>query len=95
MTLFRPEALEHKRRKLHGEVIIVQPVSFFVLTAIFFVLTVVMVGFLASGEYKRKETVIGYIAPERGLSVIRAEAGHGRYKVNWRLFGRYGCCHSK
>ena len=75
MTLFRKEALEHKRRKLHGEVIIVQPVSFFVLTATFFVLTAVMVVFLASGEYKRKETVIGYIAPERGLSVIRADQG--------------------
>ncbi|MBL4853216.1 MAG: HlyD family efflux transporter periplasmic adaptor subunit [Robiginitomaculum sp.] len=75
MTLFRPEALEHKRRKLHGEVIIVQPVSFFVLTAVFFVVTAVIVAFLASGEYKRKETVIGYIAPERGLSVIRADQG--------------------
>ena len=75
MTLFRPEAFEHKRRKLHGEVIIVQPVSFFVLTATFFVLTAFMVAFLASGEYKRKETVVGYIAPERGLSVIRADQG--------------------
>ena len=75
MTLFRPEALEHKRRKLHGEVIIVQPVSFFVLTATFFVLTTFIVAFLASGEYKRKETVVGYIAPERGLSVIRADQG--------------------
>lgn len=75
MTLFRPESLEHKRRKLHGDVIIVQPVSFFVLTATFIVLTTVIVSFLARGEYKRKETVIGYIAPERGLSVIRADQG--------------------
>jgi len=75
MTLFRPEALEHKRRKLHGEVIIVQPVGFFVLTAVFFVITAVIVAFLASGEYKRKETVLGFIAPERGLSVIRADQG--------------------
>jgi membrane fusion protein len=75
MTLFRKEVLEHKRRKLHGEVIIVQPVSFFIMTAVFFVLVAVMVGFLANGSYKRKETVIGYIAPERGLSVIRADQG--------------------
>ncbi|PHR55331.1 MAG: hypothetical protein COA43_15660 [Robiginitomaculum sp.] len=75
MTLFRPESLEHKRRKLHGEVIIVQPMSFFILTATFFVLTAVIVMFLANGTYQRKETVIGYIAPERGLSVIRADQG--------------------
>jgi len=25
MTLFRQESLDHKRRKLHGEVILVQP----------------------------------------------------------------------
>ena len=75
MTLFRKEALDNKRRKLHGEVIIVQPVSFFIITAVFFVITFVIVGFLANGNYKRKETVIGYIAPERGLSVIRADQG--------------------
>lgn len=75
MTLFRPESLEHKRRKLHGEVIIVQPVGFFIMTATFFVLTAFIVAFLASGEYKRKETVVGFMAPERGLSVIRADQG--------------------
>lgn len=75
MTLFRKEVLDHKRRKLHGEVIIVQPVSFFLITVVFFVITLVIVGFLANGNYKRKETVIGYIAPERGLSVIRADQG--------------------
>lgn len=75
MILFRPESINHQRRKLHGEVIIVQPVSFFVLTATFFVLTIAMILFLANGNYKRKETVVGYIAPEKGLSVIRADQG--------------------
>jgi len=28
LPLFRKEALDHKRRKLHGEVILVQPVGF-------------------------------------------------------------------
>jgi len=73
MTLFRKEALDHKRRKLHGEVILVQPVGFFIMTVVFFCVTLGLVGFLLNGEYKRKETVMGYLAPSNGLSIIRAD----------------------
>ncbi len=75
MTLFRKEALDHKRRKLHGEVILVQPVGFFIMTVVFFAVTLGLVGFLLNGEYKRKETVVGYLAPSNGLSIIRADQG--------------------
>jgi len=75
MSLFRNEALDHKRRKLHGEVILVQPVGFFVITVVFFVVTLGLVGFLLNGEYKRKETVLGYLVPANGLSIIRADQG--------------------
>lgn len=75
MTLFRKEAIDHKRRKLHGEVILVQPVKFFAYTAVFFCVTLALVGFLLNGEYKRKETVLGYIVPTNGLSLIRADQG--------------------
>ena len=75
MTLFRKEAVDHKRRKLHGEVILVQPVKFFAFTAVFFFVTLILVGFLLNGEYKRKETVLGYIVPSNGLSIIRADQG--------------------
>lgn len=75
MSFFRKESLDHKRRKLHGEVILVQPIGFFVITALFFAVTAALVFFLMNGEYKRKETVIGYINPSNGLSVIRADQG--------------------
>jgi len=75
MTLFRKEAIDHKRRKLHGEVILVQPVGFFIMTIVFFAVTLGLVGFLLNGEYKRKETVTGYLAPANGLSIIRADQG--------------------
>jgi len=75
MTLFRKEVLNHKRRKLHGDVILVQPVGFFVMTAVFFAVTLGLVGFLLNGEYKRKETVLGYLAPSNGLSIIHADQG--------------------
>ncbi len=75
MTLFRQESLDHKRRKLHGEVIFVQPVGFFITTFVFFAVTMTIVAFLMRGEFLRKETVVGYINPSNGLSVIRADQG--------------------
>lgn len=75
MSLFRQESIDQKRRKLHGEVIFVQPVSFFVITAVFFFVTLALVFFLVQGEFHRKENVLGYINPSNGLSVIRAEQG--------------------
>ncbi len=52
-----------------------QPVGFYVITGVFFVITLALVGFLVTGEYKRKETVLGYLAPSSGLSIVRADQG--------------------
>jgi len=81
LSLFRKEALDHKRRKLHGEVILVQPVGFFMMTVVFFTVTLGLVGFLLNGEYKRKETVTGYLATANGLSIIREDQGGGLTQV--------------
>ena len=39
MSLFRKEVLAARSRKLHGDVILMQPVSFKVITGMFFLLT--------------------------------------------------------
>ena len=52
-----------------------QPVKLFVITVVMFAVTLALVGFLMTGEYKRKETVAGYIQPANGLSIIRADQG--------------------
>jgi len=70
---FRQKSIDHKRRKLHEEVILVQPISFFVVTAVFFFVTIVIVVFLMRGEFLRKESVVGYISPSNEGSVIRAD----------------------
>lgn len=75
MSLFRQESIDHKRRKLHGEVIFVQPIGFFIMTAVFLAVTLVIVSFLMRNEFLRKENVVGYINPSNGLSVIRADQG--------------------
>jgi len=75
MSLFRQESLDNKRRKLHGEVILVQPIGFFITTFVFLVVTMIIVSFLMRNEFLRKENVVGYINPSNGLSVIRADQG--------------------
>jgi len=75
MSLFRKEVLAARSRKLHGDVILMQPVSFKVITSVFFVLTSAAVFFAAGQEYTRKETTVGYISPESGLTTIRAAQG--------------------
>lgn len=73
--LFRQESLEYKRRKLHGEVIFVQPVGFYIITFVFFAVTLGIVAFLMRSDFLRKESVVGYINPSSGLVVIRADQG--------------------
>ena len=75
MSLFRNEVLAARSRKLHGDVILMQPVSFKVITGVFFLLASAVVYFAGSQEYTRKETTIGYISPESGLTTIRAAQG--------------------
>jgi len=71
LTLFRQESIDHKRRKLHGEAILVQPVSFFAITAVMFVVVMALVFVLMRGEYKRKDTMpkllTVYLAPAGGV----------------------------
>ncbi|QND44388.1 HlyD family efflux transporter periplasmic adaptor subunit (plasmid) [Rhizobium lusitanum] len=73
-ALFRTEAIEHRRR-LRGEVMIAQPVSHGVMTAILGVFVVVGATYLMTGTYARKETVQGYVAPTGGLAQLYATKG--------------------
>ncbi|MDR5012108.1 HlyD family efflux transporter periplasmic adaptor subunit [Agrobacterium fabacearum] len=73
-ALFRTQAIEHRRR-LRGEVMIAQPVSHGVMTAILGVFVVVGSTYLMTGTYARKETVQGYIAPTGGLAQLYATKG--------------------
>lgn len=73
-TLFRTEAMEHRRR-LRGEVMIAQPVSHGVMTAILGAFVVLGATYLMTGTYARKETVQGYVAPTGGLAQLYATKG--------------------
>ena len=65
--LFRREAIDHQRQRLLGEVLVAQPLSFALLTALLGLATLGILVFLVLGDYARKERVKGYLVPEGGL----------------------------
>lgn len=75
MEIFRRQSLDHKRRRLHGEVMLTQPMAFMVLTLTVTAIVVAGVIYLASGSFARKETVAGWLAPDKGLAQSYAARG--------------------
>lgn len=73
--LFRAESLEYQQRKLWGDVAIVQPLSFKILTTFIVVVTIVGLAYVSVGNYHRTENVLGYVAPVGGIAHIYADRG--------------------
>lgn len=72
MNLFRQEVIKHQSDKLFGEVILIRPLSFAFLTALLVVFVAVVLVFLLYGKYGRKETVGGFLLPDKGLVNVYA-----------------------
>jgi len=73
--LFRQEVIEYRRRRLLGDVIVVQPLGQSILTAALTVSCFVGLAFLAAGTYSKTETVPGYLAPAGGIVQVYANRG--------------------
>lgn len=74
-SLFRSEVIEHRRRRLMGEVIVVQPVTQAMMTGVLTLFSVAGLTYLTTGTYAKTETVPGYVAPTGGLAQIYASHG--------------------
>lgn len=70
--LFRPEAVEHKNKRLHGVVILAQSWSYAALTAFFCCVVLALVLFSLNFGFTRKETVTGVVVPDRGVVRLAA-----------------------
>jgi len=73
--LFRREAVEDKRRRVYGSVILTQPLSLKITGAVLLLFAALAVAFLATFEFQRKETVPGYIGSSAGLISLYAKNG--------------------
>ena len=65
--LYRQSAVDAQKQRLHGDVLLAQPMSIFLTVAILFISFSLLLVFLNYAEYSRKETVQGYILPDKGV----------------------------
>jgi membrane fusion protein len=75
MSLFRKEAISHQSERLTGAITLAQPLSIKLTVLILVSVAVAIVAFLFSAEYSRKETVRGFLMPNKG--VIKSFANQG------------------
>lgn len=75
-SLFRTEALEGQGQAWLGSIQLVRPISLTALTVAAVLIAAATGLFLTQGQYTRRMTVAGVLAPERGvLRVLPAQAG--------------------
>ncbi len=76
LPLFRKQAVDHQREKLYGDIILTQPISYYVLATFLVGITIIVIFFLVTHSYARKEKVAGIIVPQQGMvSVFPPQAG--------------------
>jgi len=75
MSLFRKEAVSHQSERLTGSITLAQPLSIKLVVSILVLVAVAIISFLFNAEYTRKETVRGFLMPEKG--VIKSFARQG------------------
>ncbi len=70
--MFRVEALAAQKQKLHGDVFLIQPITFAAITLTVVSTAALAVLLLVTGSYARSEHVAGHLVPSKGLVKIQA-----------------------
>lgn len=65
--IFRREVIKSQRRRLFGDVIIIQPLPLRVCGALLLSVVIFVFAFLTFGSFSRAEKVSGYLVPDAGL----------------------------
>ena len=74
--LFRTEAEDEQRIRILGEIILIRPLSFTVLTAIALPMAICVILFFVFGTYTRRISVEGVVTPDEGMvKVYPRQAG--------------------
>ncbi|MNJ24105.1 Colicin V secretion protein CvaA [compost metagenome] len=70
--LFRPEAIAARQIDWMGEIVLIRPVSFTMLTMVAIVLAAMVVTFVFYGSYTKRSTVLGQLVPSSGQLKIHS-----------------------
>lgn len=75
-SLFRPEATNYQRRRLWGDIVVIQPVSYTVITILILAATGALLFFSYKVDFVHTETIRGFIAlPAGGYNLYPPEGG--------------------
>jgi membrane fusion protein len=83
-SLFRREAVEHQKNRLLGDVILLQPLSLILMISLVLVICGLIITLLVGGRYARKETVSGYLVPDKGIVKMYAPYAGEIHKLHIR-----------
>ncbi len=75
MSLFRKEAITQQSERLTGSISLAQPLSLKLTVISLLTVTVLIVVFLFNAQYSRKETVRGFLKPNKGVIKSYAQQG--------------------
>lgn len=73
-SLFRQQVLDERRSRLYGVVILNQPPALIMITLLILLIVICAGILLFNGSYARRESVSGYLVPDKGLVKIYATA---------------------
>ncbi len=71
-SLFRLAALDAQRSKCYGEIILVRPISFSLLTFLASGMAMLIIGALVFGTYTKRATISGQLVPDIGVVKVYA-----------------------
>ncbi len=75
-NLFRKEVIINNNNNWLGEALLIQPLSFYLMTAALVTVVSAVLVYLICGEYTRKEHVSGYLVPDKGvIKIIPTQGG--------------------
>jgi membrane fusion protein len=75
MSLFRKEVIAHQSERLTGVITLAQPLSIKLAVLILVLIAVAIIVFVFNAEYSRKETVRGFLMPNKGMLKSYANQG--------------------
>jgi membrane fusion protein len=78
--LFRKQAIEHQKNRLHGEVMVMPRQSYIRICLFLLIWLIALITWLVTSSYTRQETVQGWLEPSTGIVKIFAETSNGKIR---------------
>jgi len=70
--LYRKESIENQTQRLFGQVLLLRPLSFWVMTLGILIVVSIVTTFLVYGKFARREAVVGFLVPDQGMVRVYA-----------------------